>query len=418
MQMTERLYIKLMKKIFIIPIYILGLFGCDKFESDGFLIASINNHKNHYLSNDTVWLEGSKSINRKGNQVHYNWSFLKKPIESSAAFINKEKKITYFIPDSSGEYKFQLEVRNNEDSKIINDSIKAYNFKNVNMLIMYGQSLSIGGGASDDHTDKRSTLSFIGGNNEGLIDLNIGDREMVENFYGQDLVLLNTLSDIHYGPGVSASIAWMQLLEQENKIDLSNLNYQFLLSHPGLSGSSILGLNKGTASYNRLLFSVQKGYDYTIKKGETFAVPILFWVQGESDIKKSKEDYYSLLKQLFIDLNNDIKAITGQTENIKFITYQTSPLVGNIPYPSPTEPRVFKDSGPSWAQLQLALEVNNVYGSMAMYQYEYKDIWHPVDRAIVGLQLGIAAKRLIFDNNPLPVFYPTSHYFKKDGQTV
>jgi len=280
--------------------------------------------------------------------------------------------------------------------------------KDVNMMIMYGQSLAVGGGATDDMTNKKKTLSFAGGYNEYASNLDISVPAQVSAYYGTDLVLLQSLSGLSHSPAGAAAVAWMQLLEAENVIDLTSFDYQFLLSTPGYSGISITGLIKGQVYYNRLLLSVQKGFELSLKAGKTFGVPVLFYVQGEADMTWSTASFYAVLKQLFIDLNTDIKAITGQTEDVKFIPYQTSPVTTQSGY---------ENSGPSFAQLQLALEGGNVYSAASMYQYTYGvgDMWHPADRAVVGQQLGIIAKRIVNDENPYPVFYPKSRFVQNSG---
>lgn len=118
------------------------------------------------------------------------------------------------------------------------------------------------------------------------------------------------------------------------------------------------------------------------------------------------------MKKLFIGLNNDIKSISKQKKDVVFITYQTAPVVGTIPYPSVDDPSTYEDCGPSFAQLKLAKEKNNVFMGGAMYQYDYGDIWHPKDRATVGIQLGIIAKRIIYDNASLSLFSPIKHKIK------
>ena len=110
------------------------------------------------------------------------------------------------------------------------------------------------------------------------------------------------------------------------------------------------------------------------------------------------------------DLNADIKAITGQSNDVAFITYQQSPVL-NITW----NDNLYQYSGPSWAHLRAALELDNVYLGGAMYQFDYgTDLWHPVDRNIVGLQAGIVAKKIINDKKPYPVFYPSSTKIEKD----
>lgn len=285
---------------------------------------------------------------------------------------------------------------------------------NINMLICYGQSLSVGGGATNAASNFRNILSFRGGCNEWGSKVDINNPESVSKFYGNKLVLLDSLKSKGWPPVAAIAVSWMNLLEKENNIDLSEFNNQFLLSTPGYSGISIEKLSKGTEYYQRLLFAVKKGYQFSKKENKSFGVPCLFWVQGEANVKTdTEEQYYQKLKKVFIDLNNDIKSITKQKKDVIFITYQTAPVIGTIPYPSAEDPRTYDDCGPGFAQLKLAKEKNNVFMGGAMYQYEYGDIWHPKDRAVVGIQLGIMAKRIVSDNTSMAVFSPVKHKIKK-----
>lgn len=290
----------------------------------------------------------------------------------------------------------------------------------INMLINYGQSLSVGGGAANINDDFRNVVSFPGGINEWSSELDIDDPNQVEQFYGNNLVELKSLKCNNYPPVASCALAWMSLLEKENHIDLDDFDYQFLLSTPGYSGIEIEGLSKTGRFpdykspekeqgyyYRRLLLGVRKGMENAHRQGKTFGVPCLFYVQGEANCVEKTEVYYPKLKQLFDDLNTDIKAITGQTKDVQFITYQMSSY----------EP-VNCVSGPTYAHLKIAQEQDNVHFGGAMYQYDYgTDKFHPVDRAIVGLQAGIIAKRIINDEKPLALFFPRNYDVQHSGDT-
>ena len=288
----------------------------------------------------------------------------------------------------------------------------------VNMLINYGQSLSVGGSLNKNAGNFYKTLVFNGGGNEWASNVDINNTTSVEDFYGDELYILEETSKSVGTPVGCNALAWMKLLAEENDIDLNTFDYQFLLSTPGLSGAPIESFIKGTSCYQRLLFSVTKGKELSNKACKNFNVPAVFWVQGEGNTGVSSSypeeamlDYFNKLKQMFIDLNNDIKEITGQKNDVIFITYQMAPVLG-IDF----ETRHYTYSGPSWAHLKAALELPNVYLGGAMYQYDYgTDLWHPLDRCVVGLQAGIVAKRIINDGRPYPVFYPKSYWIQEDS---
>jgi|GEM_PF-5264346 len=270
---------------------------------------------------------------------------------------------------------------------------------NVNMLICYGQSLSVGWGTTDKNSNFRNIISFKGGCNEWASNVNIDDPASIADYYGDSFVLLSSIANKDWPPVASIAIAWMDLLEKENGIDLCKFDNHFLLSTPGCSGVSIEMLSKDTEYYKRLLLGVKKAQEFSKKSNKTFGVPCLFWVQGEANEKDAEEQYFEKLKRIFIDLNTDIKSITKQKKDVNFITYQMAPVEG---------------CGPSFAQLKLVKEKKNVFMGGAMYQYDYNDIWHPKDRAVVGIQLGINAKR-IHDHSPLKLFSPVNYKIKKEN---
>jgi hypothetical protein len=272
----------------------------------------------------------------------------------------------------------------------------------VQMIIGYGQSLSVFGSGSDSSTNFREMLSFSGGINENTNNVDITNPTSVSSFYGTGLVKLSSYVANNYPPSVGTAVTWMRLLELEDEIDLSSFAYQFIASAPGFGGQSIEQLSKGTVYYNRLLFSVQKGMLLSLESGKSFSVPVVTWVQGESNKQDTTEVYYAKMVQLFSDLNTDIKAITKQLKDVQIITYQMITKTG-------------QPSGPTFAQLKIAKEVNNVHLGGAMYQYNYNDSDHASDPANTGMQLGIQAKRVISDNKPLPVFTIKSHIVQNFG---
>ena len=301
----------------------------------------------------------------------------------------------------------------------------------VNLIIFYGQSLSVGGSVPVSSNDFHKMLTFkclnkngnfVGGSNEWANDVDIDDSESVSQYYGTDFYLIEDKAEqiiSHAAPISSAALTWMNRLMVENDVNLDTFDYQFIMSSPGLSGASIEMIRKNTAYYNRLLFSVQKAKLYANKLGKSFAVPCVFWAQGEGNTfrepipgSQTEQIYYNDLKQLAADLNTDIKLITGQSKDVAVITYQQSPIIGVTPE---GESEQYNYSGPSWAQVRLARETdNNIYMGGAMYQFEYADKWHPTDRVVVGLQAGINAKKLINEGKTPVVFYPKSHWVQED----
>lgn len=93
----------------------------------------------------------------------------------------------------------------------------------------------------------------------------------------------------------------------------------------GSSGKAIAQLAKGTAPYTTLLNQINAAKALAVAAGKSFSIPAICWVQGEQDVGIGVyASYRAALKQLRLDTEADIQAITGQTEPVAFLCYQTA----------------------------------------------------------------------------------------------
>jgi hypothetical protein len=280
-----------------------------------------------------------------------------------------------------------------------NDFNKVYDNE---MFLSGGQSLNVGGGASNTSTEFKNTLCFIGGDDVYPFDLTT--QPLRDAFFGTELVPIKD-STAKYPP-VSASVATMlSLLDEENNVDVTEFGGSFIPFAWGVSGNSITTMEKGTDAYNVMLEAVTKAKEFSYKTGKTFGVRGMNWYHGEADSGQTYQWYYDKLNQLFIDVNTDVKAITGQSEDIQFFTYQTSAWLDRL------HPHINIQE----AQVQVSKDNANVHLAGAMYQFAYNDTFHPSDRAVIGMQTGVAIKRVIYDNKEWKGFTPISHQVITDG---
>ena len=92
----------------------------------------------------------------------------------------------------------------------------------------------------------------------------------------------------------------------------------------GRGGTDISRLVKGSDPYKIFLDNIRKSYEKAQERGIKFYVPAICWMQGESDMfDYTHVDYKKILNQFAIDINNDIRAITRQKEEVKIVTYQS-----------------------------------------------------------------------------------------------
>lgn len=172
------------------------------------------------------------------------------------------------------------------------------------LIPVYGQSLAIGGDTT------RLTTSFIypykSGNQPNLTTSFSEDKEISSNGLVDSLVENYT----------------------DNKVCASRIKIPKIVSFASGQGStSIMGLKKGTANYQTLLTKIQTAYDTATSEGKELIVPAFCWVQGEDDrVNGYTNNYKAELIQLRQDLDADIKRITGQSEDVHCIVYQTNQL--------------------------------------------------------------------------------------------
>lgn len=97
---------------------------------------------------------------------------------------------------------------------------------------------------------------------------------------------------------------------------------------PGGKGMSCIdSINKPNPVYKKFLYEIRYAFEESQKRGWDFFVPAICWMQGESDIiDYTNVDYKKRLKEFCSDVNQDIKAITHQKENIRMICYQSNVL--------------------------------------------------------------------------------------------
>lgn len=111
-----------------------------------------------------------------------------------------------------------------------------------------------------------------------------------------------------------------QLLIDENGISPSDVKYQIFSAAPGMGNRSIEQLSKGSDYYTRMMDVISTANTIARSQGKVFVVPAISWAQGRSSEHDST--YYDLLENLRLDIDGDIKAITGQTIDVKLIAWQ------------------------------------------------------------------------------------------------
>jgi hypothetical protein len=147
---------------------------------------------------------------------------------------------------------------------------------------------------------------------------------------------------------------------------------------PGGRGMQpIKNLMKGTSPYQKFMEDINSAYKSAQEKGWDFTIPAVCWMQGESDIVDDPEtDYKASLKQIYQDFNADIKRMTHQSNDIRFICYQTNVITKGKRY----KPDHFNgtEAQTPQAQMELVRDDSVFWASGPMYPYSYvNESLHP-----------------------------------------
>ena len=138
----------------------------------------------------------------------------------------------------------------------------------------------------------------------------------------------------------------------------------------GRGGTAISHLIKGSYPYDALIQDIQKSYDEARGRGMEFFVPAICWMQGESDMfDYTRADYRKMLAQFAIDVNKDIKRITGQRRDVKIVGYQSCCLTKCYKF-NPTDYDCYEISIPQ-AQMQLIRENSTFIAGTPVYFMDF-----------------------------------------------
>lgn len=274
---------------------------------------------------------------------------------------------------------------------------------NLMHMEIYGQSLSVGALAMPIQTtvQKYDNLMFTGGlrHEHPAYD--------VPNFYADFIPLVEAVAfDGTSGsetPAGGATDAIKQLVASENGITYTQQKYQLLGSTSGEGGQTIDQLL--ALAETSLKPTITAAYNLAQSKGMTYAMPLMGWVQGESDNKPdgiTKEQYKSKLQTMISLVNNHLKSLNSGLG-----------LKGVIS----TQMCSFKRSSRSEPYIELAIyeaatAVNsNVYLACPLYIFDYADGFHLLGPSSkwMGAYIGLVHKRVVTDGLDWKPVHPISH---------
>ena len=190
-------------------------------------------------------------------------------------------------------------------------------------MIVYGQSLSVGAKGQPvlTATQPYANLTFTGGLKSSSASDRAGTRALYEDALGEDNATGTDRGET--SSSTAANFATKRFIVNNGG---APTDFVVFASNPGRGGTAIAGLTKGTAPYNRMMSQITSANASAIAAGKTFVVNAIPYIQSETDADNSVSgpSWLTSVKQFVVDLNTDIKAITGQTTPVHLLLCQTA----------------------------------------------------------------------------------------------
>lgn len=184
--------------------------------------------------------------------------------------------------------------------------------------------------------------------------------------------------------------AVLELLDREDGINASNTWLRLVGSCSGQGGTGIPAFLPGNLPYNRLLQEVAAAKAIADAEGRSFIVPAVTWMQGEADYGSEQAAWKAAFLQVYEGIDSGIRAITGQSQPVELVTYQTQYSPGPV----------------AWAQWEAARDHPHIHMAGPIYWLQptnapWLDNLHLCGRSskIAGAYLGQAIKRICFDRD-------------------
>ena len=194
---------------------------------------------------------------------------------------------------------------------------KTYDHKTVICIPVYGQSLALG-----EEAERITNFDSLANYADGRIIT----ENLDHNFgYFEPNTLKKILKKLfHYQKRAFELTVYSMA---ETLVDSLGKDTMICIFPGGQGTTAIAHLGKGSKPYEKFLEDITTAYQSAKDRGWNFVMPALCWMQGETDVTDYPgTNYRQLLLQFVQDINNDVKHITGQKEDVEFICYQTNPV--------------------------------------------------------------------------------------------
>ena len=326
-----------------------------------------------------------------------------------AGAVDRDGNVLWGVDKTTGNFfgaGLEQLISASQQSKTYQYYAQKQTLADINHVLSYGQSLSVGATATTilSTSQPYSNLTFNTSPRKDTEPTSV--IPLFEQFNNPSADRYPNRGETHCSGLANYASKAMSL---ENSINPSS--HVIFASTAGHGGYTIAQLSKGSAWYNILLDHVNDAK--ILNSDKTYKVQCIPWIQGENNavsrgLQTPYADYRAALVQLQIDAETDIKAITGQTDKIRFITYQMS-------YAAATWSDI------ALAQLDLAMTNDNFMLSTPMYHLPYAtDNVHltNVGYKWLGAYIGRAYKQYVIDGRKPDFIKPLNAFIKDNKITI
>ncbi|WP_350314824.1 hypothetical protein [Pseudoalteromonas sp. TB43-MNA-CIBAN-0091] len=193
-----------------------------------------------------------------------------------------------------------------------------------NLVLSSGQSLSIG------HTDQDiNPIIFLDEVNPNKVFLFNGVRATAPRYYQRlvenDVRFLEPLKDI-----TRQTHAYSMFKMLEYLYSLENKPFpKFVYAPHGRGGQKISKLEYGTEPFENGLTMLRAGERLATQSGESFNVPFITWIHGESNANSNLQEYKQKLSKLYNAYKNKVQTTSSKTRNPILFMDQTGVSYGH-----------------------------------------------------------------------------------------